>query len=167
MECRTFRVRLAQADGDEEELNEFLGSVEVAGTEASLVDFPEPVWSVLVFFEGGRSASGSAKTGRSEGRRKKAAPRRKEPAGEVTLEEGGEAVPLKPREMRLLERLKEWRAEQAVAQKVPPYCVANNASLESIATTRPASREDLARVKGFGPSRIDRYADEILSIVAA
>jgi hypothetical protein len=38
-------------------------------------------------------------------------------------------------------------------------------AMEAISEARPASLPALRRVKGMGPSRIDRYGDEIVAIV--
>ena len=67
----------------------------------------------------------------------------------------------------VLERLKAWRLERATSDGVPPYVVAHDAHLESIATRRPGTLEELARCDGIGPSRLDRYGDDILAVVAA
>jgi superfamily II DNA helicase RecQ len=63
----------------------------------------------------------------------------------------------------ILERLKEWRRRRAAADGVPPYVVAHDAHLASIASRRPTSLEDLADCEGIGPSRLDKYGDEILA----
>jgi DNA helicase-2/ATP-dependent DNA helicase PcrA len=37
--------------------------------------------------------------------------------------------------------------------------------LAAIADARPRSMQDLARVPGVGPAKLDRYGDEVLSVV--
>jgi DNA helicase-2/ATP-dependent DNA helicase PcrA len=64
----------------------------------------------------------------------------------------------------LLERLKEWRRERAAADGLPPYVIAHDSHLESIAARRPTTLEELARCDGIGPSRLDKYGDEILAL---
>lgn len=66
----------------------------------------------------------------------------------------------------LLDRLRDWRRRRAGADGVPSYVVAHDAHLESIATRRPASLEELARCDGIGPARLDRYGGDLLDILA-
>jgi ATP-dependent DNA helicase RecQ len=63
--------------------------------------------------------------------------------------------------------LRAWRLERAKADGVPAYVVFHDATLAAIATTAPRSREELATVSGVGPTKIDRYADEVLAVLAA
>ncbi|HEX2153192.1 MAG TPA: ATP-dependent DNA helicase UvrD2 [Acidimicrobiia bacterium] len=67
----------------------------------------------------------------------------------------------------LLEALKEWRRRRSAADGVPPYVVAHDAHLQSIASRHPTSLQELGRCEGIGPARLDRYGDEILEIVNA
>jgi ATP-dependent DNA helicase RecQ len=66
----------------------------------------------------------------------------------------------------LFERLAEWRRERASRDGLPPYIIAHNTTLREIASRRPATTEALAEVGGFGPRKVEKYADEILAIVA-
>ena len=45
--------------------------------------------------------------------------------------------------------------------------VAGLALLLAIASSRPADRADLAAVPGVGPAKLERYADQVLSLVNA
>ena len=65
----------------------------------------------------------------------------------------------------LLDRLKEWRRRRAQDDGVPAYVIAHDAHLESIASRRPTTLEELARCDGIGPSRLDRYGDDLLAVV--
>jgi ATP-dependent DNA helicase RecQ len=68
-------------------------------------------------------------------------------------------------EQVVLRNLQDWRRERAVHDAVPPYVVAPNATLTEIARRRPASPRELVEIKGFGPTRVERYGDEILAIL--
>lgn len=57
-----------------------------------------------------------------------------------------------------------WRRE-AAADK-PAYTVANNRTLETIADVKPATAAQLQAIKGVGPAFIERYAADVLAIVA-
>ena len=65
----------------------------------------------------------------------------------------------------LFDRLKTWRRDRAKADGVPAYVIFHDATLAQIAERRPASRDQLAGVSGVGPTKLDRYADEVLAVV--
>jgi DNA helicase II / ATP-dependent DNA helicase PcrA len=65
----------------------------------------------------------------------------------------------------LLEALREWRRERAREEAVPAYVVAHDSTLAAIAEDRPGSLAALRRVKGMGPTKVDRYGPEIIEIV--
>ncbi len=72
-----------------------------------------------------------------------------------------------PADGALFERLRQWRAEAARAAGVPAYVVFHDTTLAAIAAARPASATELAQVPGVGPSKLERYADGVLKIIAA
>ncbi|RDI75290.1 ATP-dependent DNA helicase, RecQ family [Gaiella occulta] len=72
-----------------------------------------------------------------------------------------------PADDATVERLREWRRERSRADGVPAYVVLSDATLREIAAARPASRAELAGVKGFGPAKLERYGDAVLGLVAA
>jgi ATP-dependent DNA helicase RecQ len=55
--------------------------------------------------------------------------------------------------------------EQARSQGVPPYFILQRATLQRIAALRPANLDELAAIKGIGPSKLAKYGQEVLSIV--
>jgi len=66
----------------------------------------------------------------------------------------------------LFERLRAWRAQVAVETDKPAYTVLGDAVLAEIAEVRPVSMPDLARVKGIGPAKLDRFGPAVLALVA-
>ena len=48
---------------------------------------------------------------------------------------------------------------------MPAYVVADNKTLAAIAVAQPASEGELLAVPGIGPTKVDRYGEEILRIV--
>jgi ATP-dependent DNA helicase RecQ len=64
----------------------------------------------------------------------------------------------------LLEELRAWRLR--VARGKPAYTVANNRTLEGIASTRPSDAEALAAIHGVGPTFLKRHAADVLQLVA-
>jgi len=78
----------------------------------------------------------------------------------TAVPESGEADPL-------VARLKEWRLERSRSDAVPAYVVLHDSTLVDIANRQPATLAELEQVRGFGPSKLDRYGDGILAVVAA
>jgi ATP-dependent DNA helicase RecQ len=64
-----------------------------------------------------------------------------------------------------VDRLRRWRLETARAAGVPAYVVFHDATLEAIASARPASLADLLRVSGVGEAKLRKYGDEILEVL--
>jgi ATP-dependent DNA helicase RecQ len=60
------------------------------------------------------------------------------------------------------ERLRAARLELAKAQHVPAYVICHDAVLIEIAERRPSTIDELARVKGMGPARIQSCGDRFL-----
>ena len=67
----------------------------------------------------------------------------------------------------LFERLRAWRFERARADEVPAYVVLHDATLRELATAKPENVRDLAAVKGFGPTKLERYGEDVLAVIAA
>jgi DNA helicase-2/ATP-dependent DNA helicase PcrA len=76
-------------------------------------------------------------------------------------------IPLRVMEGALLERLQLWRRERAKADVMPAYVIAHDATLAAIAEQKPRSAAALRRVKGMGPTKVERYGEEILAVIAA
>ena len=67
-------------------------------------------------------------------------------------------------EQEVLRRLQDWRRERAERDAVPAYVVAPNATLTEIARRHRPLPDELLEAKGFGPTRVEKYGDEILAI---
>ena len=67
----------------------------------------------------------------------------------------------------LVTRLRSWRLERSQQDAVPAYVVLHDATLHELAALRPRSLNELAGIKGFGPVKLERYGDDLLSILAA
>ena len=72
-----------------------------------------------------------------------------------------------PADEGLFERLRAWRLERAREDEVPAYVVLHDATLRELASAKPANERDLAAVKGFGPTKLERYGDDVLAVIAA
>jgi DNA helicase II / ATP-dependent DNA helicase PcrA len=62
--------------------------------------------------------------------------------------------------------LKRWRLERATADDLPAYVVFHNSTLAEIAGRRPRDLAELSAVPGVGPTKLDRYGDEVLAVLA-
>ncbi|GAB3872413.1 ATP-dependent DNA helicase UvrD2 [Kibdelosporangium lantanae] len=65
----------------------------------------------------------------------------------------------------LLEKLREWRTTRAKELKVPPYVVFTDATLMAIAEQRPMNAAGLVAISGIGASKLDKFGDDVLTLV--
>jgi ATP-dependent DNA helicase RecQ len=80
----------------------------------------------------------------------------------------GAALPeLSPADQRLLERLKQWRREQAQQQSLPAYVILHDSTLARLAAERPADEAALAGVPGIGTTKLARYGEALLALMVA
>jgi ATP-dependent DNA helicase UvrD/PcrA len=66
----------------------------------------------------------------------------------------------------LLAALRAWRTARARAARTEPATVVPDEVLEEIASRRPRTRPEIDAVAGLGPARRNRFADELLAMVA-
>ena len=64
------------------------------------------------------------------------------------------------------EALRAWRKQRAEARKVEVQVIAPNAVLLHIAKAEPRTRDELARVEGMDPFRVEQYGDELVAVLA-
>jgi ATP-dependent DNA helicase RecQ len=62
--------------------------------------------------------------------------------------------------------LKAWRAEVAREHNLPAYVIFHDATLAAIAALAPASLQDLQGVSGIGSTKLERYGEQVLEVVA-
>ena len=77
---------------------------------------------------------------------------------------GGAADPAGGADPALLDALTAWRDATASAEGVTPAAVLADGVVAAVARARPGSIEDLARVRGFGPTKLARYGAEVTRI---
>lgn len=63
------------------------------------------------------------------------------------------------------ELLREYRWNKSKEEGFKPYMVFNNEELNSLVEAKPKSKEELLKVKGFGPKKVEKYGDAILEIL--
>jgi ATP-dependent DNA helicase RecQ len=66
----------------------------------------------------------------------------------------------------LFQRLREWRSEVARRQGVPAYLVFHDRTLNELAARRPTDLVQLQALPGIGRSKLDRYGQALLEILA-
>lgn len=71
--------------------------------------------------------------------------------------------PEKPVGDPAFESLRAWRLERARTDAVPPYVVFHDSTLAEIAARRPRTLGELAQISGVGPTKLDRYGDDVLA----
>ncbi|AQS86954.1 ATP-dependent DNA helicase RecQ [Neoasaia chiangmaiensis NBRC 101099] len=64
---------------------------------------------------------------------------------------------------RRFDSLRAWRLGEAREQEIPPYVIFHDSVLREIAIDRPADLETLARLKGVGGSKLERYGVAVLA----
>ncbi len=77
---------------------------------------------------------------------------------------------LRPEEDNLLEdydeaifkKLKTWRTRLAAAQSVPAYVILPDKTLKLIAAIMPKDVQQLSRISGIGPQKLEKYSTDIL-----
>ncbi|MGQ0573306.1 MAG: DNA helicase RecQ [Pseudonocardia sp.] len=66
----------------------------------------------------------------------------------------------------VFERLRAWRGAAAKEQGVPAYVIFHDATLREIAVASPASLAGLAGISGVGETKLARYGEQILAVLA-
>ena len=67
----------------------------------------------------------------------------------------------------LWEALRARRTELAQAQQVPPYVIFHDATLRDMVQQRPATLEEFARLSGVGETKLNRYGEAFLAVIAS
>ena len=63
--------------------------------------------------------------------------------------------------------LKQWRKKEADRLNVAPYVILHNKTLMGVAKELPSTHEELLRINGFGPKKIERWGSTIMNMVSA
>ncbi|WP_018681175.1 DNA helicase RecQ [Actinokineospora enzanensis] len=66
----------------------------------------------------------------------------------------------------VFEALRAWRGAEAREQGVPAYVILHDATLRQIATLMPKALSDLAGVNGVGETKLARYGQGVLDVLA-
>jgi ATP-dependent DNA helicase RecQ len=150
---------LLAVNGDHGTLGLTDASAEVLRGERQVMfrrDAPRPVPAAARGERGAKAGTADAGTADAGtgGKSRRAGPGRMTPAD---LPASAEPV---------FERLRAWRAAAAKEQGVPAYVIFHDATLRQIAASPPATLAGLALVNGVGETKLDRYGQQILDILA-
>lgn len=67
----------------------------------------------------------------------------------------------------LLSKLKDWRTRRARTDGVPAYIIAHDSLLQDLAIHKPQTNQQLMRMPGIGPRKLNTYGPELLAITKA
>ncbi len=148
MKIKVLKIRIDDEHllEDQKIVDIFLKSHEIIKAETAFVQ-NEQFWSVLIYFNNLEDVTKTTI---------------KEPK---SLKYSAENEDLNNDEIEILEALKLWRSEKAKEQNLPTYFIATNKELISVAKYKPAKKEELLDIKGFGKHKIENYGEEILEIL--
>ena len=69
-------------------------------------------------------------------------------------------------DQQLWEALRQWRRGQAEEQSVPAYVILNDKTLMELVRHRPNSQLELSGISGIGQYKLEKYGDDLLSVLA-
>ncbi|NUQ27823.1 MAG: ATP-dependent DNA helicase RecQ [Acidobacteriaceae bacterium] len=75
-----------------------------------------------------------------------------------------ETVAFSPAQLALEQQIRSWRTEEARRLKQPPFMILADRTLRAIVLNRPSTIEDLLRVDGIGPSKAQRFGEQICAL---
>ncbi|WP_228432519.1 HRDC domain-containing protein [Chryseobacterium cucumeris] len=147
MRVKIFKIRLPEEFlyKDQKMLDDFLEGNEIMKVETAFVS-EEKYWSVILYFEDLKLTKNTVKESKA-------------------IKYSAENDLLNTDEEKILDALKLWRSEKAREQNLPTYFIASNKELISVAKYKPARKEELLEIKGFGKHKIENYGEEILEIL--
>ncbi len=147
MKIKVLKVRIAEEflRIDQKNIDEFLNEHQILNVETAFVH-DENFWSVIFYYDEIKKTVNSVKDSKPV----------KYSAEEEILSED---------DIKILDALKLWRSEKAKEQNLPSYFIATNKELTSVAKYKPAKKEELLDIKGFGKHKIENYGEEILEIL--
>jgi superfamily II DNA helicase RecQ len=105
-------------------------------------------WDEKPAGNGGKRSSSPASNGAASGNG---------PAGEKSAA-GGDKTPYSPQrlsaeQLKIFERLRDWRFQRAKGLAIPPYVICSNRELEEIVLQMPRTVEELAALPGMGGAK--------------
>lgn len=149
MKIKVFKIRIANEflHNDQRMIDDFLEHHDIIKTETAFIH-DEQFWSVILYFN-----------------EEKSIPIKMVVKDSKAVKYSADEEVLNEDEIKILDALKLWRSEKAREQNLPTYFIATNKELVSVAKYKPAKKEELLDIKGFGKHKIENYGEEILEIL--
>lgn len=146
MKVKVFHIRLTKENmqADQDNLNNFLGSVKVKKTATKLINGQPNFWSILVFYDDQRTE------------------KQEKTSNKISVIEESE---LTEEEKRIFLTLKQWRQDKGTQLNIPNFMVCHNTELMTIAKLKPQTLGELLKIKGFGEQKIAKFGDDILALL--
>lgn len=64
-----------------------------------------------------------------------------------------------------IKALKAFRLEQSRKENIKPYYIFNDAQMLNLIEIMPGNKEELLKISGFGPVKVEKYGEQVLSIL--
>ncbi|MCE3074217.1 HRDC domain-containing protein [Chryseobacterium gwangjuense] len=147
MKIKVLKVRIAEEflRIDQKKIDQFLNDHQILNVETAFVHDGN-FWSVIFYYAEIENPINSVKDSKS-------------------VKYSAEDEILNTDDIKILDALKLWRSEKAKENNLPSYFIATNKELTSVAKYKPAKKEELLDIKGFGKHKIENYGEEILEIL--
>ncbi|MEM9942776.1 MAG: HRDC domain-containing protein [Planctomycetota bacterium] len=144
MPIQFFSIRaIGDNETEQKELNAFLNQHRVSSIQIEfVVDGANSFWAIAVEYLSGNRAASFASNRKSQ----------------IDYKEL-----LSPEDFAIYSRLRETRKLVAEREGVPVYTIFTNQQLADMATSRINSESQMAKIKGVGKSRIEKYAAEFIA----
>ena len=68
------------------------------------------------------------------------------------------------KEYELRNKLKEFRTETAKKEKLRPFMIFKDEQIDELIKSKPKTKEQLLKVRGFGEIKVEKYGEEILNV---
>lgn len=70
-----------------------------------------------------------------------------------------------PQDEAAFQALRQWRADEARKQAMPPYIIATDRVLRAVAAAKPDNVEALRGVPGLGPVKVEKYGAAMVQVL--
>lgn len=156
MKIKVFNIRLdnENLESDQKIVNDFLENVVIRKSSTSLVEGKVNFWSIIIhYLEKNKTESYSELETENQKSEKK----------KPKLSESD----LTKNELIIVDYLKQWRTEKAQEEMLPAYMILSNLDIYFVAKEKPSNVSELLNVHGFGEKKVEKYGDDIISLLNA
>ncbi len=154
MKIKVFKIRLDDEflNTDQNAVNDFLENVQMKKSSTALVQEKEPFWSVIFHYED------------LDEKKVELIPKVDE---KLKAENKISEADLSENEQVRAGYLKQWRTEMARSEGLPAYRILWNQEIYDLARANPSDLDELLKVKGFGEIKVEKYGDDLISLLNA